>query len=227
MLDGAAPGGVEAPLWRAVAVFRWASAAYAAASIALGLDDYRRPSLALVVLAALVVWTVAAGVLYAQPSRRRWPLLVADLAVSTALLLATAAVEHPDRIREGVPTLTVSWVAAALLAWAVRHGPVGGLAAAVVLGAANVVLKQGRISQATVNNIVLLVLLGVIVGLVVRLAFRAEAQLAEAVRRQAATAERERLARRIHDEVLQVLALVQRRGAEIGGPTAELARLAG
>jgi hypothetical protein len=44
---------------------------------------------------------------------------------------------------------------------------------------------------------------------------------------EAATAERERLARSIHDSVLQVLARVRKRGAEIGGEAAELAALAG
>ncbi len=39
--------------------------------------------------------------------------------------------------------------------------------------------------------------------------------------------ERARLARAVHDGVLQVLALVQRRGAELGGDAAELGRLAG
>ena len=38
--------------------------------------------------------------------------------------------------------------------------------------------------------------------------------------------ERERLAREVHDGVLQVLALISRRGKEIGGDTAELADLA-
>ncbi len=47
------------------------------------------------------------------------------------------------------------------------------------------------------------------------------------MRTEAATAERERLARSIHDSVLQVLARVRRRGSELGGEAAELARLAG
>jgi signal transduction histidine kinase len=50
----------------------------------------------------------------------------------------------------------------------------------------------------------------------------------DAAQREAlAEAERARLARVVHDGVLQVLALVQRRGAEIGGDATELARLAG
>jgi signal transduction histidine kinase len=56
---------------------------------------------------------------------------------------------------------------------------------------------------------------------------RAERKLAEQIRREAAEAERDRLARPIHDGVLQVLALVQRHGAELGGQGSELAALAG
>jgi signal transduction histidine kinase len=50
---------------------------------------------------------------------------------------------------------------------------------------------------------------------------RAERKQAEQIRREAATAERDRLGRSIHDGVLQVLALVQRQGSE------QLAALAG
>ena len=48
-----------------------------------------------------------------------------------------------------------------------------------------------------------------------------------AERLAAAAAERARLARAVHDGVLQVLALVQRRGSEAGGDLADLGRLAG
>jgi signal transduction histidine kinase len=55
----------------------------------------------------------------------------------------------------------------------------------------------------------------------------AQERLQRAVEVEAANRERDRLARVIHDSVLQVLALVQRRGAELGGEAAELGRLAG
>src|SRR5690606_1192133 len=68
---------------------------------------------------------------------------------------------------------------------------------------------------------------GLAVGMAAPTARRAPAELERAVRISAAVAERERLARQVHDGVMQVLALVAKRGNEIGGPTTELAQLAG
>jgi signal transduction histidine kinase len=56
---------------------------------------------------------------------------------------------------------------------------------------------------------------------------RAHAELQRAIRLAAATAERERLSRQVHDGAIQVLALVARKGREIGGETTALAQLAG
>ena len=64
-------------------------------------------------------------------------------------------------------------------------------------------------------------------GMSPRLAATADERLQRAIELEAATRERDRFARVIHDSVLQVLALVQRRGAELGGEAAELGRLAG
>ena len=64
-------------------------------------------------------------------------------------------------------------------------------------------------------------------GYLARLAAGAEDRLQRATEIEAANRERERLARSIHDSVLQVLSLIQRRGAELGGEAAELGRLAG
>ena len=55
---------------------------------------------------------------------------------------------------------------------------------------------------------------------------RTERRAADLIRRQAAAAERDRLARPIHDGVLQVLALVERYGPELGDQGARLAALA-
>src|SRR5690606_5965136 len=71
-----------------------------------------------------------------------------------------------------------------------------------------------------------LVACGVSMGFASTTARRAHRQLEETARLAAATEERDRLARQVHDGVLQVLALVQRRGHEIGGEAEDLARLA-
>ncbi len=75
-------------------------------------------------------------------------------------------------------------------------------------------LWRGDLTRPTLGSCVLLLLTGVVVGYVVALARRAEAAYAQVVQREAAQAERERLARQVHDGVLQALALVARRAGD-------------
>ncbi|GAA4230205.1 DUF5931 domain-containing protein [Actinomadura meridiana] len=194
-------------------------------------DGYAHPAGGWVVLGVMVVWTAYAVAAF-PGARRRWPLLVVDLAVASGCLLATAWVETAANLADGRPTLPAAWVAAAVLAWAVGGGRWLGVVAALVLAGANLLVHAlagtvEAVGLATFNGIVLLLLAGLVGGHVVRLVLDAEARLARAVELEAATRERERLARRIHDSVLQVLAMVRRRGDELGGEAAELGRLAG
>lgn len=207
-------------MWRAVAAARLASLLYAAVSLLVLLDTYRRPRLALAVLAGMVVWSGALVALLARRRRRTLPLLVADLAVAVALLLAGLLVQDREDIDAGQPTLTLTLGAVPVVAWAVRSGPWGGGCAALVVCAATVAWRQD-VDRPTVGSCVLLVMLGVVVGYVVSLGRRAERAYAVVVQREAAQAERERLARQVHDGVLQTLALVGRSGE---GELAGLAR---
>ncbi|GAA2406805.1 DUF5931 domain-containing protein [Actinomadura vinacea] len=224
--------GLEVALWRAVAVYRWLSLGYAALLIAMGFGEYAHPLGGWAVLAVMTVWTAYATYAFADPRKRGRSLLAADMAVAVGCLLATAWVQTPGDISSGSPTLPSSWVAAVVLSWAVECGKRSGAAAALLLGTANVLVHvlagtPGSAGSVTFNGIVLLLMAGLVVGHVVKLALDAEARLARAVELEAATRERERLARRIHDSVLQVLAMLQRRGGELGGEAAELGRLAG
>lgn len=217
--------GIETAVWRAVAVFRLLGLVYALAVYVRRVDEYAHPRAGWVALGVMAAWTVAASAAYRRPAGRRWPVLGADLAVAMALVVAGRYLDDPARISEGAQTLPVVWAAAPVLAFAVRGGWPAGIAAALGVAAADLV-HRGAVTVPTVNNIVLLLLAGAVVGYTMSLARRGELALARALAVQAAGAERERLSREIHDNVLQVLALVGRRGQEAGGEAAEIGRLA-
>jgi signal transduction histidine kinase len=223
--------GLQVPLWRAIAAFRFASLAYAAALLAVNHAEYSRLVLAWVVLAAMTAWTAVSSVAYFDPSRRTPALLTADLAVTAAALLSTVFVQYSQAMADGAMPLTATWVGGPVLAWAVAFGVRGGVVSAALLSLCDVALRHpswhALYHGTELDGPVLLLLAGVGVGYLSQLARRAELALQRATEIEAASRERERLARGIHDSVLQVLALVQRRGAEAGGEAAEIGRLAG
>lgn len=207
-------------------MFRVASLAYAVIVVAASFSRYRHPAGGWAVIAVMTVWTAATVAAYASAKHRRPPLFVADVAVGAGCLLATGVVETQERLAAGAQNLTVSWVAAAVMACGVAAGRWRGVLAGAAIAACDVGLHH-RLGQHTLNGVILLLFTGYVAGHVGGLTRDAELRLARAVELEAATRERERLARGIHDSVLQVLALVKRRGSELGGAAAELGRLAG
>ena len=173
----------------------------------------------------MVGWTVVMIAAYADPARRTAPLLVADLGVAVGLMLVSPLVKGDD-LRATVPGF---WVMGALLAWAIHWNWRGGLAAGVVLTAADLSVRTD-VGQAAYGNIFLLLIGGPIVGFMAESLQRMERERDAAVRQAVSGEERARLARAVHDGVLQVLALVKRRGAELerlSPDFGELGRLAG
>ncbi len=216
----------EVPLWRALAVFRVAALSYAAVRVAQNFRLYAHPILSWVVIAVMAGWTALTIYGYRQPRWRRWPLLIADLAVTAACLLVSPWILGPSGLALGIANIPVAWIASPVLAWAISGGRRRGVVAAIIMGICDL-LSFGSYGGASLDSPVLLVLAGLAVGHVARLSVDAQERLQRAAELEAANRERERLARGIHDSVLQVLALVQRRGAELGGEAAELGRLAG
>jgi signal transduction histidine kinase len=189
-------------------------------------QQFDRPALGWAVVGALVVWSVVVTGLYASPRTRRLPVMVADLAIGCAAVLVTPLVQPAEMVAGNASTLPTFWVMSPVLAWAAYKGLSGGLAAAGIMSLCDLSIR-GTPSGANWGNIFLLLLAGGVIGWSTQLLREAVEGRAQAERSAAAMRERARLARAVHDGVLQVLALVQRRGAEIGGETAELARLAG
>jgi signal transduction histidine kinase len=130
------------------------------------------------------------------------------------------------RVHSGALTLPTIWSSASAIAAAISFGWRGGVVGALVVGAADFV-ERGDVTVAAMHNVVIMTLAGTAIGYVSEIGRGAERTLIRAQRLEAATRERQRLARDIHDGVLQVLALVQRRGTELGGDGAELGRMAG
>lgn len=222
-----------AALWRALAVFRVAALGYAALTVSHNFPEYRRPLGGFVVLGVMTAWTGFTILRFPpplSPPRRRALALVADLCVTAGCVLSTDWVEPAARLVTGMSPIAVMWMGGPVLAWAVAYGRRAGLFAGAVIGLCDVLVHRPQ-SAYTLSQLSfapgLLLLAGAALGYLARLAVQAQAALEHGTRLQAAARERDRLARDIHDSVLQVLARVQRQGLAAGGEAAELGRLAG
>ncbi|MFD5465399.1 MacS family sensor histidine kinase [Kitasatospora sp. NPDC127059] len=223
---------VELPLWKAISYFRMLALCYALLRYFNSYLHFLHPVAGWIYFGALILWTLASTRAFSNPQRCTWYVLGFDLSLAVTGIVMSGMTDAPARISHGAPTLPTIWAAGTVLGFAAKGGWRPAAASGAVIGVANI-LGHGGPTGDNVHNIVLLLVAGCAIGYVIELARASEATLTRALQVEAATRERERLSRDIHDGVLQVLALVQRRGAELGGGSgngtdfAELGRLAG
>ena len=217
------------PLWRGLVVYRMLTFASAAVVALAALGEYAAPAGVVAVLLAMAAWTAFTGYAYVAGLHAerdlRGRLAVVDLVVTVAVMATTPLVQTPAQLAADAPVMGSIWTPGAVLACAIAHGVGGGLAgAAAVSGALLLVQADWRTE---LGDIQLIVLAGLTIGFAATVLRRSAERVRRAIAAEAATAERERLARAVHDGVLQVLGYVRRRGAELGGAAGELGTLAG
>lgn len=210
-------------------VFRWVWLVWMTGLTAMGQGEMARPWLAWVSIGAAVVWT-----LWLTLARSSWNtgVLAFDVALCVWLIGASAFVVEENQIIQGRPFFATGYPLSAPLLWGALRGPVTGAITAGVLGVAHLLTRPlngiplADLSPGQVQNVTGAILNyfvgGVAVGLVARLLQRS-AQAVKAANEETVTerelrarlAERESLARTIHDSVLQSLALIHKRGKEL------------
>ncbi|MDL9946594.1 DUF5931 domain-containing protein [Gordonia sp. ABSL11-1] len=216
------------PLWRAAQLFRFLSYLYALGfQIAIN-DDLLHDDAAWVLFGVLSAWSLASGIAYHVGFGRTVYWVSADVVVACALMLSTSYVAETSWALNNQTWPTTLWAVNAVISVALLAGPIWGIVGGLVVGGTSSFVKGAfDLNFGRNATIIIIVATGMAVGLAAVIARRAHAVLTQAAAVAAATEERERLSREVHDGVLQVLSLIAKRGREIGGDTAELAELAG
>lgn len=215
--DAAARAGTASVLGllRGVTVFRSLALVWALTGVVSSAAFLRRPELAVALVALMVVWT---GLVALWP--RRGPVLPvlspwvigAELVIGATLLLGDGFV-YDERRSISLPW---SWPAAGAMTAGVVYGWRAGLAAALALALASMVTEFRLDTNASepiqaFSKVGLWVAVGLLAGYVSARLRRAETELAEARSRAERARAREEVARRLHDGVLQTLAVIQHR----------------
>lgn len=217
-----------APLWRAAQVFRLLSCLYALGFQIAVNSDLKRPGLACVLCAVLLGWSMACAVAYLRGFGRQPAWVITEVVVVVGLMWSNRLVASTQWAADNQTWPTTLWATNPTISAALLFGPAGGMITGLVVMATNFAVKNYFTLNLSHNaTIVIEIALGLAIGMAAGTARRAHAELQQAIRLSVAVEERERLSRHVHDGVIQVLALVAKRGREIGGAAAELAALAG
>jgi len=223
---------------RGLAAFRWLAWCWMAAVLMLARGNLVAPWTAgLLVAIAGVVTLWLTWQLVRAPERLVAPRTVGlEVAIGVVLQLADGFVYASPHVFTTEQPLGVAWPIAGVLAAGVALGPGVGATTGLLLGAARALSSTLNVVPAAepwvgpltpeqglslVTTTVLYVLAGGIAGYATRLLASTEQRLLRAERSLAALEAREDVARRLHDGVLQTLAIVERSAED-----PELARLA-
>lgn len=216
-------------MWLGILAYRWAAFAWMTALALAVRDELNRPALALVALVVTGAWSLWLSF------TRRWersPERYLDLALSVALLPISGLVMQERGIVGAAPFFATSYPATSALSVGAATGPAGGLLAGGALAVAlafsrpanGIALTELSSAEwaALLNGAFYYVAAGGAAGIVRRVLTRSAVERSRAIEeaarqreRAARSAEREALGRRIHDSVLQALALVSKRGKEL------------
>lgn len=220
---------VSASLWLGVLVYRWVTIVWMTVLALLSRADLRRPVLATVAIVVTVGWNLwfTATKAWGRPVDR-W----VDLGLSFVLLPVSGLVMQDGKAAGGAAFFAVSYPAGSALTFGLAEGVASGLLSAGVL---SIGLFLSRLTNSTlphemsrdawqilVNGIVYYLAAGGATGTVSRVLRRSAAErdaaIEEAARereRAARLSERDALGRRIHDSVLQSLALIAKQGRQL------------
>ncbi len=216
------------PLWRAAQVFRLLSCVYALGFQIAVNPDLRRPVLGWALFAVLILWSTACAYAYLRGFGRRPAWVIAEVVVVVLLMSSNEIVTFPQWAADNQTWPTTLWASNPTISAAIQFGPVGGVATGLVVMATNFAVKNYFSLNLGHNATIIIELaIGMAIGLAAQTARRAHDELQRAAQLSAAVNERERLSREVHDGAIQVLALIAKRGHEIGGATSGLADLAG
>jgi len=204
---------------RGLAVFRWGTWVWMAVVVLAHRDQLERPLLAWLLVGAALAWTGAATVLLERnpAALERAPAILCELAIGMALGLAGGAVyAHTTNANEAfssVRTIGFAWPLAGIITAGVVYGTTAGVVAGIVVALPRFVAPIinglsirdfGGHWYSLASTTVLYALAGGVGGHLTRVLRRAQDEVAAA---QA----RERVARTLHDGVLQTLAIIERR----------------
>lgn len=207
-------------MWRSITAFRWLALAWlTGVAVAEPAFEPRVATFALVI--AIGVWTL--GLTRQRKPPERW-ILVGDLAVCFTINLATGLLAPPGRI-ETVSMFGLVYSYVAVFSVGGAYGPGAGAAGGLAMSVSyllSIVMNGVGLQDAVIVALLLGTVgppaaglaLGLISNLLHRL-YRATAEAIDEGQRAARLEERESMARQIHDSVLQVLALIHKRGMEL------------